>query len=159
MHAAAAEGIGFFYSSYRLTASRRAAAVDALLRVHEMLDFLNSDEMLAFVSRVTGRDDLRRADGQVTAYTPGHYLTRHRDQVDSEERRLAYVLGLTEEWHPDWGGLLQFYDDDGTPRDAWAPRYNSLALFDVRHVHAVKYVTPYARKPRLSLTGWFHSTE
>lgn len=159
MHAAAAEGIGFFYASYRLTASRRAAAEDALLRVHELLDFLNSDEMLAFVSRVSGRDDLRSADGQVTAYTPGHYLTRHRDRIDGEERRLAYVLGLTEEWHPDWGGLLQFYDDDGTPRDAWAPRYNSLALFDVRHVHAVTYVTPYARKPRLSLTGWFHSKE
>jgi Rps23 Pro-64 3,4-dihydroxylase Tpa1-like proline 4-hydroxylase len=124
-----------------------------------LLDFLNTPEILGVVSKISGRDDLRSADGQVTAYTPGHYLTRHRDRIDGEERRLAYVLGFTREWHPDWGGLLQFYDDDGSPRDAWAPRFNSLALFDVRHVHAVTYVTPYARKPRLSLTGWFRSTE
>lgn len=158
MHAAAADGIGFFYASYMLTQSRRDVASGALLRVHELLDFLNSEDMLAFVSRVSGRNDLRSADGQVTAYTPGHYLTRHRDRIDGEERRLAYVLGLTEEWHPDWGGLLQFFDDDGTPRDAWAPRFNSLALFDVRHVHSVTYVTPYARKPRLSVTGWFRAS-
>ena len=70
---------------------------------------------------------------------------------------MAYVLSLTERWHPDWGGLLQFFEDNGTPRDAWVPGWNVLSLFDVRHVHSVTYVAPFAGAPRLSITGWFRA--
>ena len=55
------------------------------------------------------------------------------------------------------GFATKFYTADGIPRDAWTPRGGSLALFDVRHVHSVTYVTPWAGVPRLSLTGWFSS--
>jgi Rps23 Pro-64 3,4-dihydroxylase Tpa1-like proline 4-hydroxylase len=53
--------------------------------------------------------------------------------------------------------LLQFFEDDGTPRDAWAPQFNSMSLFDVRHVHSVTFIAPFALEPRLSLTGWFRA--
>jgi Rps23 Pro-64 3,4-dihydroxylase Tpa1-like proline 4-hydroxylase len=72
--------------------------------------------------------------------------------------RIENVLGLSKAWHPDWGGLLQFYEEDGTPGDAWIPHFNCLNLFDIRHIHSVTYVTPFAGEPRLSLTGWFRST-
>ena len=52
-------------------------------------------------------------------------------------------------------GLLLFYEQNGTPRDAWAPGFNTVSMFDIRHIHAVTYVAPYALEPRLSLTGWF----
>jgi hypothetical protein len=159
LHAAASQGIGFLYGGYRIDPAQRQSAGPKIEPVYDLLNYLNSPEILNFVSQISGMDDLRFADGQATSYTPGQFLTRHRDRVDGEERRLAYVLGFTREWHPDWGGLLQFYDDDGSPRDAWAPRFNSLALFDVRHVHSVTYVAPYARKQRLSLTGWFQAAE
>jgi len=32
-----------------------------------------------------------------------------------------------------------------------------LSLFDVRHVHSVTYVAPFAGAPRLSITGWFRA--
>jgi Rps23 Pro-64 3,4-dihydroxylase Tpa1-like proline 4-hydroxylase len=66
-------------------------------------------------------------------------------------------MSFTRNWHPDWGGLLQYYDDDGTPRDTWAPLFNSMTLFDVRHIHSVTFVTPFSTQPRLSLTGWFRA--
>ena len=113
--------------------------------------------MLDFVKQVSGRNDVVSADAQYTRYSAGQYLTRHRDVVDRPPRRLAYVLGFTRNWHPDWGGLLQFYEDNGTPRDAWAPAFNRLVLFDVRHVHAVTYVAPFAGAARLSLTGWYYA--
>ncbi len=92
---------------------------------------------------------------QVTRYRPGHFLTRHNDVVPAEQRRVAYVLGFTPRWHPDWGGLLQFYRQDGVPQDAWAPGFNDLMLFDVHRVHAVTYVTPFAAEPRQAISGWF----
>jgi Rps23 Pro-64 3,4-dihydroxylase Tpa1-like proline 4-hydroxylase len=127
--------------------------------LHSVFEFLNSEEMLGFISEVTGQKDLKSASAQYTRYTPGHFLTRHRDDVTEEKRRIAYVLAFSKEWHPDWGGLLQFYEDDGTARDAWVPEFNSIALFDVRHVHSVSYVTPFTKQPRISLTGWFRAKE
>jgi Rps23 Pro-64 3,4-dihydroxylase Tpa1-like proline 4-hydroxylase len=54
--------------------------------------------------------------------------------------------------------LLQFYQDDGTPRDALTPSFNAMTLFDVKHVHAVTYVAPFASKPRLAISGWFRAS-
>ena len=125
--------------------------------LHQMFDFVNSDEMLSFISTITGQTDLTGADAQFTRYTSGQFLTRHKDDITREGRRIAYVMGFSEDWHPDWGGLLQFFENNGTPRDAWIPAFNSLSLFDVRHVHSVTYVTPFTRRPRLSLTGWFNA--
>lgn len=149
---AASSGVGFWYEGYRLGDRPETPELEPLYALYR---FLNGEAMLEFVRRVSGHDDLVDADAQVTRYRAGHFLTRHRDDVRAEARRVAYVLNLTERWHPDWGGLLQFYRDDGTPRDAWCPALNVLSLFDVRHVHAVTCVAPFAAAPRLAVTGWF----
>ena len=154
---AAANGVGFFYCGYKLGREDRATSDPELRFLHEVFDYLNSEEMRGFIREITGVNDIDNADAQYTRYTPGQFLTRHRDDVASEHRRIAYVYSLTQGWHPDWGGLLQFFEDDGTPRDAWLPAFNTLSLFEVRHVHSVTYVTPFARSSRLSLTGWFRS--
>lgn len=157
LYEAASRGEGFLYRGYMMRRADKDTDNQKLKFLHEFFEYINGPDMLAFVSEVSGRDDLKSADAQYTLYTPGHYLTRHRDVVASHDRRVAYVFGFSQNWHPDWGGLLQFYRDDGTPRDAWTPTFNSLVLFDIRHVHAVTYVTPFALGPRLSLTGWFRS--
>lgn len=147
-------GIGFFYSGYRMEEDRIAAVPAAL---GELFTLVRSTAMLDIIKKITGYTDIIGADGQFTRYSRGQYLTRHSDFVPAERRRLAYVINLTPNWHPDWGGLLQFYEDNGVPRDAWEPRFNCLSLFDVRHVHAVTFVAPYASESRYALTGWFHN--
>ena len=147
----AAKGVGFLYAGYRMEGERLQAA-PGLLR--DLLASMNG-ELLERVREITGIKTLVQADGQYTRYEAGHFLTRHSDAVAAEHRRVAYVLNFSKAWHPDWGGLLQFYSPEGEPRDAWTPRFNSLALFDVRHIHAVTYVAPFAPSPRLALTGWF----
>jgi len=151
----ARKGIGFLYGGYKLGSEDRETGNADLKLLHSVFDYLNSDEMLDFVREVTGDSTLKSADAQYTRYLPGHFLTRHRDDIRTEGRRFAYVLSLSKNWHPDWGGLLQFFEDGGTPRDAWLPQFNTMALFDVRHVHSVTYLTPFAGEPRYSLTGWF----
>ena len=152
----ASEGVGFIYCGYRMDRVRNDEN-EALHFLHDVFLYLNSQEMLDFIQAVSGRDDIVSVDGQYTRYTPGQFLTRHSDDITEEGRRLAYVCGFTRNWHPDWGGLLLFYEKDGTPRDFWMPGFNTLSLFDVQHIHSVSYVTPFAKEPRLSLTGWFRS--
>jgi len=154
----ARKGIGFQYSGYMMRRADKGSSNEKLRFLHSVFEYLNGDEMLNFVRRVTGTDDLYSADAQYTRYIAGQFLTRHRDIVSGNDRRIAYVLGFSKNWHPDWGGLLQFYEEDGTPRNAWTPQFNCMNLFGIRHIHAVTYVTPFAGEPRLSLTGWFRST-
>jgi Rps23 Pro-64 3,4-dihydroxylase Tpa1-like proline 4-hydroxylase len=151
----ATAGIGYLYCGYVMNRARADADSD-LRYLYEVYEHLNSSDMLEFIEQITGRRDLARADAQYTRYSAGQYLTRHRDDIEGTTRRLAYVVGFTRRWHPDWGGLLQFYEDNGTPRDAWMPAFNRMSLFDIRHVHSVSYVTPFAGADRLSLTGWFY---
>lgn len=150
LHEAASQGVGFLYEGHQLRGSH-----DPALRA--ILAAVNALETLERVRTLTGFGDITHADGQATRYRGGHFLTRHRDDLSGQARRVAYVLSLTARWHPDWGGLLQFFEDDGTPRDAWVPGWNVLSLFDVRHVHSVTYVAPFAGGPRLSVTGWFRA--
>ncbi len=151
----AARGVGFFYSGYQMVRAQPDADDPKLTFLHSMFDFVNSEELLSVIAAITGQTGLVGADAHYTRFTPGQYLTRHTDDIRREGRRIAYVMGFSKNWHPDWGGLLQFYEDDGSPRDFWIPTFNSLSLFDVRHVHSVSYITPFAREQRLSLTGWF----
>ncbi|MFT6919272.1 MAG: Rps23 Pro-64 3,4-dihydroxylase Tpa1-like proline 4-hydroxylase [Cognaticolwellia sp.] len=101
---------------------------------------------------ITSTLELQYADWQATKFRRGDFLTRHIDNVPGETKRIAYVLGLTEDWHPDWGGLLQFFEKDGTPTRSWSSAINSLILFNVDKVHSVR---PFALKNRYSITGWF----
>jgi len=154
INANATQGVGFLYERYYLPEQPGATVPAPLYGVAEVL---NSEPVLAMVRAVTGMVDIACASTQVTRYVPGHFLTRHNDVVPAEQRRVAYVLGFTQRWHPDWGGLLQFYRQDGVPQDAWAPGFNDLMLFDVHRVHAVTYVTPFAPVPRLAISGWFRA--
>jgi len=154
---AAGNGVGFFYCGYKRNRAKGDSTDENIRFLHSVFEYLNSEEMLSFIADVSGCKDLQSADAQYTRYTAGQFLTRHRDDVSAEKRRLAYVISFTQHWHPDWGGLLQYYEDDGTPRDAWMPVFNSMALFDVQHVHSVTFVAPFSAQPRLSLTGWFRA--
>jgi len=147
----AAQGVGFDYRALRMDEEHRAKAPQVL---KDLFGEMNSAEQLDRIHRLSNIPVVS-ADGQFTQYGPGHFLTRHSDQVGQERRRIAYVLNLTPRWHPDWGGMLQFFERSGVPRDAWEPRFNSLSLFDVSHIHSVTYVTPFAAGSRFALTGWY----
>jgi hypothetical protein len=149
----AAEGEGFVYDGMRLSeAWADGQPSSALGRLHAWLE---SDEARNVVAHITGG----ATDGtfvQATRYRPGHYLTRHLDDPKGESRRYAFVIGMTKMWRPDWGGLLQFFSEDGlSGAEALIPGFNCIDLFDVKHWHSVTYVAPFAQAPRLALSGWF----
>jgi SM-20-related protein len=150
---AASRAEGFAYLGYRMTESWKAGAPDTALG--RLYMELGSRKTLEAIRTITDSSSFDGVFAQATDYRPGHYLTRHLDDPKGEHRKFAFVLGLTRKWDPDWGGLLQFFGSDGLPRTSCSPGFNTLDLFDVRHVHSVTLVTPWALNPRLAVSGWF----
>ena len=120
-----------------------------------LLEYLNAPDFLGLMRDVTGVPELSKADGHASCYGPNHFLGRHIDSHVAEGWRFAYVLNLTiDDWYPDWGGYLVFYDDDGNVTEGLMPRFNTLNLFTVPQPHAVTYVPPFAPRGRYAIGGW-----
>lgn len=120
-----------------------------------VLEFINSEEVLSFVRTLTGRPDIIKGDAQATRYGPGQFLKFHTDNVTEEFRVAAFVMNFTRDWDADWGGYLQFYDQNWDIEQAFLPRFNALNIFTVPQNHSVSYVANYATGHRYAITGWF----
>lgn len=118
--------------------------------------FLNSEAFLAFARELVGDADIRYVDCQATWFGPGHFLGIHDDAVKGKDRVAAYVLNLSPEWTPSWGGQLQFLSSNGQVEEAFVPSFNVLNVLRVPQRHLVSSVAPDAdpQTPRLSVTGW-----
>jgi hypothetical protein len=84
----------------------------------------------------------------------GDFLLAHTDAV--EDRLLAFVLYLSPDWQPRFGGGLHVVEPDSTTFRIEA-EFNSLVIFDVTtHTeHLVGPIEPEAGETaRLSLGGW-----
>lgn len=147
-------GYAFLYHSYPL--------VTAYLEkwnpgsVHDrLLEDLNASPFLSLLREVTGMDDIVKADGQATLYAKGNFLWPHTDEESARGRRVAYVLNLTaQEWRPQWGGYLNFYNEEWDIDLAIRPRFNTLNLLSVPQWHSVSEVTATAPMSRYAITGW-----
>ena len=146
----------FAYESYMMVRAYNEGR-DPDLLLHRVLEFLNSPEHLTFARMLTGENRIRRVSAQATRYRPGHFLRRHNDFNESDQRLYAYVVNLSRDWQADWGGQLQFLDADGGVLESFLPRWNSLSLFKVPADHLVTPVAPWAEQDRYSITGWFQA--
>ncbi|MEQ1929720.1 MAG: 2OG-Fe(II) oxygenase family protein [Parvularculaceae bacterium] len=152
--ARARQNRGFFYKTYPM--------IEAYLKgwdpghpIHQLTEFVNSAEFLDLGRAVAGIDAITKADAHATFYGPGDFLTRHLDYGEDRERRAAYVLGLTRDWQPDWGGLLLFLNEKQDVSEGYLPRFNVLTIFDVKFLHTVTQVSSFAGAGRFSIAGWF----
>jgi hypothetical protein len=153
---AAAYDFQYQYDTIRVSdrVNERTAA-DSLL--DRFAQFLSSPPALDLFMRITGSDDLAFADCQATRYRSGDFLTPHNDELDGMHRRFAYVLNLTSDWLPRWGGLLHFVDSSAGIEETITPRFNALSLFAIGQSHYVSQVATYAPVPRISVTGWLRT--
>lgn len=124
--------------------------------LQRLLEHINSDPLLELVREITGIPELRKADARATLFAPNHFLSLHDDSHVAEGWRVAYVMNFcAEEWRPDWGGYLMFYDEEGDAVAGYRPRFNALNMFRVPQKHNVTYVPPFAPAARFAITGWF----
>lgn len=156
MKAMAGRDYGFVYGHYPILTAYQEKWDEG--SPHDLLiEYINAEPFMQLVREVTGMPDLVKADAQGTLYRPGHFLACHDDSHVAEGWRLAYVLNMAseEDWRPEWGGYLMFYDEEGDVVAGFRPRFNALNLFAVPQRHNVSYVPPFAPVGRYAITGWF----
>jgi Rps23 Pro-64 3,4-dihydroxylase Tpa1-like proline 4-hydroxylase len=124
---------------------------------HDMLlEYLNDKPVMDLVRQITGLPELKKVYAQATLYGPNEFLAVHNDKHEVDGRRVAWVLNLcAESWRQDWGGYLNFFDNDGDVIKGYRPRFNALTLFSVPQRHHVSFVPPFAAVARYAITGWF----
>lgn len=142
----------YFYEFIRLL-SEQQTPPELLV---DMAKAIRSPANLEVLKTVVGQQSISQIDAQLTRYKPGHFLKHHCDEVyhSPRTRKVAYVLGLSKDWQPDWGGLLHIQDNNANVRETLIPQFNALTLFRVPTPHFVSQVTNYCPATRLSLAGW-----
>ena len=123
---------------------------------HDLLiEHINDQPFLDLAREVCAIPELRKADAQATLFAPGDFLGLHTDSHVAEGWRVAYVMNFADpDWRTDWGGYLNFYNDEGDVIEGWKPRFNALNLLRVPCPHAVSYVPHFAPVRRYAITGW-----
>ncbi len=156
IYAGAREGFQYRYETIRVPDEEqtRKTSDDPLARF--ALDLSGGDTRDLFRS-ITGAHDIRFADAQATAFSPGDFLTGHDDRFAGKDRRAAYVLSLTPTWRIEWGGLLLMHGDEELATRAYAPLMNVLTVFRVPQMHSVSEVSQAAPYRRYSITGWLRA--
>lgn len=151
----AGSGFQYLYDKFSIDAVY-AAGRPLPANMKAFYEALNSPAWLDAFRAVTGDERIASVDCQASRYRVGHLLTEHNDENPSNTRLFAYVLNLSRVWRIEWGGLLQFHDENDHVACAFTPRWNTLNMFTVPQRHSVSMVTPAAQADRLSLTGWLH---
>lgn len=151
----AAHGFQYIYENYPVTDLAEAGQL-AHRELKAIYDTMNSQAVRDFLGQVTG-ESVDFCDMQATRYSAGHFLTIHSDEAPGKNRKLAYVLSLTADWSPTWGGQLQFLDNRGNVTRSFTPRFNALSVFKVPAPHHVSQVASFAQGGRVSLTGWYRT--
>lgn len=113
------------------------------------MDRIVSDQIIPLVHRAAGRTSEQSA---VYFYKlmPGGHLRLHRDDYAGHT---GFVWHLSKNWKWDWGGLMIALDGDGA--SVTLPVFNSLVILDHSKAipHCVTQVAPWAREPRMMVTG------
>jgi len=149
----AREPFQYAYQSFDLLEGYRRGERPNMF-LYQLMAYMAGDEFFAFAQAVTGDMEINQVAGQATRYVGGHFLKTHTDDSLSEHRRAAYVIGMTQDWTADMGGLLMFLDDKGDVQEALVPGYNTLTLFRVPMPHLVSNIPPWVPGERLAVTGW-----
>ena len=157
--AEARAGFQYLYERFPLyDRGRSGQLADPVLT--EVYALLRSEAFLEMGRQLTGDPGISYANGQVSRYRRGHFLTLHDDGgAEGVDRVAAYVLNMTPDWPADYGGQLQFADDQGRAEETVTPRINSLSVFAVPCPHLVSAVAPFVSGSRFAITGWFNRGE
>lgn len=121
------------------------------------LPFIKSTHICQILSQITNIPLTTTESVFFSCYESGDYLSIHSDKGNG---KVAFVLNLTKNWRPQFGGNLHILDssDWRTSKHVITPTFNSLVLFKVPEhgiPHFVSHVAPNVNNKRIALAGWY----
>jgi len=144
-------------------------AASEISKLINLRDSLYSARTRGLIRTITGCSELSsRVDCSCNIYPCGGQLLCHDDVIGT--RCVSFIIYLVDPddiWESTDGGGLELYDtrrDTGEPEIepmiVHIPTWNSMMIFEVKAgitFHAVQEVRA-NNKPRISISGWLHST-
>lgn len=117
----------------------------------------SSKEFIERLNKITNLNLTQLTTLFLSKYKAGNFLSPHSDKGNG---RLAFVLNLTKNWKPQYGGVLHFMNDTRTEiTDSFIPQFNNFIIFHVPEEtgisHFVSTVAQNVKYSRYSITGWF----
>ncbi|XP_011301069.1 prolyl 3-hydroxylase OGFOD1-like [Fopius arisanus] len=142
--------------SFEQTSDLANVDTENIRQLHQV--FVN--DLRLWIKTNTGIDLTRKISMSSTRYSDTDHLLCHEDNLG--DRRIAFILYLSESWTAEDGGTLDLFSTDshGLPKKivrSLIPEYNSLVFFEVsdNSYHQVaEVISP--DKLRLTINGWFH---
>ena len=142
----------FCYHFYRKMNEKNMSYFEFALR-----STLNSEKFITLINNITNLKITKLNTLFMSKYKNGDFLSPHSDRGNG---RLAFVINLTKNWKPQYGGNLHFMNDERTEIiDTFVAGFNNLTLFYVPEEngipHYVGHVAPNVKYPRIAISGWF----
>jgi prolyl 3-hydroxylase /prolyl 3,4-dihydroxylase len=120
--------------------------------------FFRSKNFLEWLKKCVVSDLGGEVDMSGTLYKSCDYLLCHDDRL--EERKIAFIYYLSENFSlEDGGSFLMYEDDEGIPGkvvNKYKPLWNSLILFEVSEKSFHEVEENVSKKDRYAIGGWFH---
>lgn len=108
-------------------------------QTRSLINFLNGQEMLQFLEKLTGIEGLipdpDLAGGGLHELRDGGFLRIHADFNFQRrlklDRRINLLLYLNKDWDESWGGNLELWDEDTTKCiKRYTPEFNRCVVFN-----------------------------
>jgi Rps23 Pro-64 3,4-dihydroxylase Tpa1-like proline 4-hydroxylase len=124
---------------------------------YSLRQILSSEKFINNLNEITGLNLKKLTTLFASKYKSGNFLSPHSDKGNG---RLAFVINLTKNWKPQYGGNLHFMNDNRTEIiDTFVPGFNNLILFFVPPEngipHYVSHVVNGVKYNRYAISGWF----
>ena len=123
----------------------------------EFRKILNSPAFIQLMRDLTGLPLEKNAEAFISRYGADCFLNVHNDQGNG---KIAFVINLTQNWKPQYGGIFHLLTKDRTTiRKTICPQFNAITIFRVPEPngvpHYVSHVAPSITKYRYAVSGWF----
>jgi len=128
----------------------------------ELANIFDSAQVKEWVRDISGSEVNGTTLAGASHYAAGDFTGLHTDRAGGvhakEKRRIAYILHLTDNWNPKFGGDMVWMN----PAYVFHPSFNSLTIFSVsesswHYVSPVAAITP-SNIRRLAFSGWWVSS-
>jgi Rps23 Pro-64 3,4-dihydroxylase Tpa1-like proline 4-hydroxylase len=142
----------FSYAFYRSMNGEKMNYHEFTLR-----KILNSTEFISILNEITNLNLTKLNTLFMSKYVSGNFLSTHSDKGNG---RLAFVINLSKNWKPQYGGNLHFLNEDRNEIiDTFVPGFNNLTIFYVPEntgiPHYVSHIAPNVKNQRFAISGWF----
>ncbi len=120
----------------------------------QLIDTAKSFPVTDMLCKILGYRNLIPNEVFVSNYSKGDFLSMHHDKKKGD---IAVTFSLTCNWHPTYGGILHFCDDDNSIFKSVVPDTGSVNIFKLNEETGLNHFVSCVcvNKNRYMLTAWY----